>query len=536
MKRKILFTILTIYFSLSSFSINNESNLLLLDNSIKQRSEIQKKKQKKISLYISLLQVSKGDQLFRVYTELHKQYISYRLDSAMYYAQASYDVAKQNNNEAELETALMNIIEVEKKFGHFQEALDMLKTLNPESSTIDRRYYYHLYHSINYLLYLDAFTNTEKLKYKNKTLYYLNLLLKETPINSSSYACNKSEEYCLKGESDKALSLLSAYIKKNPKEVSKNSNITFRLAETYHSLNRRDLEEYYLTLTSILDLSETKKEYMALQQLAVLLYKKGDISRAYNYITCSMEDIVFCHARCRMSFVSEVLPIISATYGYKMQKEARLRTIFILVISILLLFFVVVYVKLRKRNHELVYMHESLDNRNEQLLTLNNKLATLNNSLSESNRIKEEYIVQLFDLCSSYINKQKESRISMNRKIIAGKINEVRKELNETSMEAEELKAFFHHFDEIFLKLFPHFIQSFKKIMIPGKEIKIKGNELLSPELRIYALIRLGITDNSKIAELLHYSVQTVYNYRQRVRNRLSISKNEFMDNILHLC
>src|SRR5574344_2339683 len=126
MKRKILFTILTIYFSLSSFSINNESNLLLLDNSIKQRSEIQKVKQKKISLYISLLQVSKGDQLFRVYTELHKQYISYRLDSAMYYAQASYDVAKQNNNEAE--QSLSNLT-----FTSFPNVLDSICELYAEA-------------------------------------------------------------------------------------------------------------------------------------------------------------------------------------------------------------------------------------------------------------------------------------------------------------------------------------------------------------------------------------------------------------------
>lgn len=534
MKRTILIIVLGCL-SMVSFAVNNESNLLALDNLIGQRQRQQNIKQRMISPYLSLLRISKGNQLCRVYADLYGQYVSYRLDSALYYANAAIDAARHYGDRADKENAIMNLVEVKKKLGQFQDALDLLNGLNPQSPALNKRSYYHLYHSINYLLYLDAFTDRDRQNYKRKTLFYLNDLLRYIQPGTSGYVCSKSEEWRLNGNPRRALALLLAFAKKNPQEAARNSFLCYSMAETYHDLKQPAQEEYYLTLTSLLDLKDTKKEYMALQQLAVLLYKKGDVCRAYNYIISSMEDIVFCHARCRMSFVSESLPIISATYEYKMQKEARLRTIFITAISILLVFFVVVYVKLRARNRELMCMKQSLNSRNDELSALNGKLSELNIRLGESNRIKEEYIVQLFDLCSSYINKQKAARISMNRKIVAGKIEEVRRELNDTSMESEELKAFFHHFDEIFLKLFPDFIQSFNRLLVPGKEMVMRGNDLLSSELRIYALIRLGINDNSKIAELLHYSVQTVYNYRQRIRNKLAIPRSEFMNEISHL-
>jgi hypothetical protein len=534
MKRYYLL-IFILFITLDISSRDVRPSLLVLDSIINQEQLYVNKKQKEIATYRSLLKISKGYQCFQIYTELYHQYASYRLDSALYYAQSSVDIAKRYHNNADLEVALLNMTEVKKKLGRFQEALDILGQINPHSPTLDLHYYYHLYHSINYLCYLDALTENEKREYKQKALYYLQFLLKDAETDKSGYACNKSEEYCLKGEPRKALGVLLNYIRKHPKESASNSFLSYSLAEAYRYLKMPEEEEYYLILTSISDLRDTKKEYMALQQLALLLYNKGEVTKAYNYITYSMHDIVFSRARCRMSYISEVLPIISATYEYKMKHEAKLRTVSITIISILLIFFVIVYLKLRKRNKELTRMQKSLDNRNDELSELNERLSELNMKLSESNRIKEEYIAQLFYLCSSYIDKQKTSRISISRKLIAGKINEVRDELNDTSVEAKELKAFFHYFDELFLKLFPNFITSFNKLLIPGKEILPKDNEILSPELRIYALVRLGISDSSKIAELLHYSVQTVYNYRQRVRNKLSLSKDEFLTDLLRL-
>lgn len=518
-----------------SSSKNKESYLFTLDNLLANRQQYVTIKQKKISSYIMLLRISKGYQRYQIYADLYQQYKSYRLDSALYYAKLSIKIAKKNNNTADLENSIMNLSEAMKKMGQLQEALSLLKQINPDSPTLNLHYYYHLYHSVNYMLYLNSFTDDEKNKYKSKVLYYLTLLISNKQKDTYNYVCNKSEEYRLKGKPNKALNLLLGYIRIHPKEVINNSFLSYSLAETYKDLKMEKEEKYYLTLTAISDLLNTKKEYMALQQLAVLLYNEGDISRAYKYITYSMQDIVFCHARCRMSYVSEVLPIISATYESKMKSEANLRTISIIIISVLLIFFIVVYIKLLKRNHELTYMQNSLDLRNAELSALNQRLVELNKQLSESNRIKEEYIVQLFDLCSSYINKQKVSRLSMNRKIIAGKVNEVRKELSDTSMELEELKAFLHHFDEIFLKLFPTFIQTFNSLLVSGQEIEPKDSEFLSPELRIYALIRLGINDSAKIAKLLHYSVQTVYNYRQKIRNRLAVSKDEFINDLFRL-
>lgn len=186
------------------------------------------------------------------------------------------------------------------------------------------------------------------------------------------------------------------------------------------------------------------------------------------------------------------------------------------------------------RNKHLAMMHRELAANNEKLQSLNARLEELNHDLVESNLIKEEYIGQLFNLCSSYINDAEKNRIRILGKLKSGKNKEVQEQLDQSTMK-EDLSKLFYNFDMIFLELFPDFIERFNALLRPGEHIEVKGDNLLSPELRIYALVRLGINDSVKIASFLHYSPQTVYNYRMKTRNRSDLPKEEFVSRVRRL-
>lgn len=179
-------------------------------------------------------------------------------------------------------------------------------------------------------------------------------------------------------------------------------------------------------------------------------------------------------------------------------------------------------------------MQARLSESNDSLQRLNGQLRQQGRALVESNRIKEEYIGQLFNLCSQYISDTENNRTKMLGRIKMGKVKELQEQLSTSTM-AQDLSRLFDSFDAIFLQLFPDFIERFNSLLRPEEQIEIKGKHLLTPELRICALIRLGINDSTKIAGFLHYSPQTVYNYRMKVRNRSDIPKDQFIARIQSL-
>lgn len=293
----------------------------------------------------------------------------------------------------------------------------------------------------------------------------------------------------------------------------------FSAGDTYEKTGDTECAKYCYTMAAIIDKRRCSKTYTALQKLAMLLYKDGETDRAYQYITVSLNDVITSGARQRLALVAEYLPIITSAHDQQQQRVAEKRNTIIAIISVSAAIMALLLLLLYRHNKRLIAMRLQLMESNGKLQRLNEELHSLNNALSESNQIKEVYIAQLFNLCSDYIDQTEHLRLSILNKLKGGLHKEVIKQLSQ-STSSETLKAFFHSFDAIFLELFPDFIEKFNALMQPGEELQVKEGNLLSPELRIYALIRLGITDSTKIASFLHYSPQTVYNYRQKIRNK----------------
>ena len=271
--------------------------------------------------------------------------------------------------------------------------------------------------------------------------------------------------------------------------------------------------------------------------LAQLLYENGDMERAYQYMRFSWNATKFYNARLRSWQSADVLSLIDKTYQAMIEKQNdRLQQYLVLITALLVLLIGAlgyIYRQMKKlavaRNHLQTPNHQ-LNQMNEEIQQINASLTSTNAELSESNQIKEEYIARFIKLCSTYINRLDAYRRMVNKKVSAGQIAELLKITRSQDALDEELEELYANFDTAFLHLFPDFVKKFNALLQDNEQIILKKDELLNTELRIFALIRLGIEDSSQIAEFLRYSVNTIYNYRAKVKNKARGSREDFED------
>jgi tetratricopeptide (TPR) repeat protein len=292
---------------------------------------------------------------------------------------------------------------------------------------------------------------------------------------------------------------------------------------------KKDTEKeiYYLILTAIADLESSVREYASLQKLAHLMYEQGDIDRAYKYLSCSMEDAVACNARLRFIEVTEFFPIIDKAYKLKEEKERVVSRTMLISVSLLSLFLLVAIFFLYRWMKKLSAMRHDLSLANEQMQVVNKEL-------EQTGKIKEVYIARYLDRCVNYLDKLETYRRSLAKLAMASRIEDLFKAIKSEQFIRDERDEFYNEFDKS-LKLFPNFISAFNELLVEEARVYPKSDELLTTELRIFALIRLGVVDSNKIAHFLGYSLATIYNYRSRMRNKAAGDKDMFEQNVMNL-
>lgn len=297
-----------------------------------------------------------------------------------------------------------------------------------------------------------------------------------------------------------------------------------------------------MLISSIADLQASVREYVSLRQLAVLLFQEGDIENAHEFLQIAMDDAQKCNARLRILEINDIFPIVNAAFVKKIQEQKMQQRVSIEIISLLVLFLLAAIWRIWKQLKKTSEAHRETKEANNQLKRLNAELVDFNKRLTEANhaiaensKIKEEYIAQFMDQCSLYIEKIDAYRKSLNKLLSAGKIDDLKKVLKSTDLMDDELKAFYRNFDATFLKLFPTFVTDFNKLLISEGQIVLKKEGQLNTELRVFALIRLGITDSVKIAQFLRYSVTTIYNYRTKTRNKALGNRNELEKRVMEI-
>ena len=275
------------------------------------------------------------------------------------------------------------------------------------------------------------------------------------------------------------------------------------------------------------------REYISLRKLAILLYQEGDIERAYSYVKICMEDAAACNARLRKLEILEIFPIINDAYQQKTEKQQEqmkwtLASISMLSFFLLLAIFYV-YKQMKRlavARKEVIDTNKRLKELNEELHLSMHKLKEANHSIAENSYLKEEYIGRYMDQCSVYLEKMDNYRRSLGKIAATGNVEELYKNIKSSKFIEGELKEFYANFDNTFLQMFPTFVEDFNALLTNDEQISLKTGERMDTELRIFALIRLGISDSVKIAQFLRYSVTTIYNYRTKVRNKAAGDRN----------
>lgn len=328
------------------------------------------------------------------------------------------------------------------------------------------------------------------------------------------------------------------------------------VAGRYEALAMPDSARHYYALSAISDLRQGVLEHASLPRLAVMLFAAGDTRRAYNYMKCSMEDAEQCGARLRTVQMAEQLPIILEAYENKVNAQharlqAGLMVLALLLLGISALFFLLMrtHRRLREaRRHELAY-HEDLRQSklqvehalrqvreiNNELKAVNEELKQSNRELKESNQIKETYVTQYMKQCSAGIAKIEGYRVGLQKTAMSSNYAKLVQTIKDTKVIDKELDDFYHSFDETFLSLFPTFISDFNALLKPDEQLSEPESGGLTTELRIFALIRLGITSSEEIADFLRYSVKTIYNYRTRIRSKAEGDRNLLEEKLMKI-
>lgn len=511
-----------------------DSLLLELDKVVLNRQIYSDQKESELrGLKRQLESAGSTEQKFSILDQMFNMYGNYQTDSAYAIVEKRLDLASEINTPDALAQAYMNLAEVYRTTGLYKETLEVLAYVNQENwHKLDLPYYFHLYHSLYMLMADYAVLDADKKKYNKLLFDYKDSLLQVLNQNDMSYDLVLSSYYTMLGEFQNALDVADKAYKNYD---STSPLINYTLSEIYHYLGDAEKEKIYLAQSAIEDLKSGVKEYISLHRLAALLYNEGDIDRAYTYMKCAMEDAVFSNSRLRTLEVSKMLPLINKAYDLKMKQERQRLVFSLIVILVLVVVLLISIFYIYKQVKQLSVIREQQRIMNEDLQSVNNELKSVNLKLVESDHVKEEYIGQLFKICSTYISKLEDFRLLVKRNIQTGQVKQLNSMVSSSTLVADELKDFYKNFDSIFLKIYPSFVEEFNDLMTDEGKITPKEGELLTPELRIFALVRLGINDSVKIAEFLHYSPQTIYNYRLKVRNKSKCEKDEFLDQIIRI-
>lgn len=500
--------------------LEDEDELLhRLDQYIARRDEFSSKKEKKLIRMKKKLNLTSGKrERLSLYNQIYREYYTYRYDSAMVYAKRGLQLAEQLHDDYYINLNKINRAAVLSTGGFYSQAEDLLLSLKPEdiSPKLMQYYYYTLTWVYNYW---GAFCERSEFKeeMQDKKRLYLAKTLEYMGNKQSAlyYYLNGELEYLQHRTDKKVLGWYQKALAASPVDSRVHASAAYCIARYYQDNEQMDIYEKYLVQAAISDQVCPLKENLALQELSTYLYNKDAkyAKRVSKYIYCSMEDAQFYNNRLRMVEISRILPLITETNHQREIRQNRIITISLVVVSIVSLGFLAMMFFVFRINKRLAKSRREVRSQNMLLEELNQKLLN-------TNKRRETYMRLFMDISAVYIKKLDDYRKLVSRKIKAKQTADLLTAINSYKLAEEEASSFYIRFDKAFMDLYPNFVDEFNQLLLPEKQIVLPAPNSLTKELRIYALMRLGITDGQELATLLFYSTQTIYNYKTSIRKR----------------
>jgi len=488
-------------------------------------------KQQKINNLKQLLSFDHSHliQTYDINNKLYKEYKKYKSDSAIYFMQQNQIIADNLADKKLRYEADIQLVWLYSTSGLYIEAKRILD--NIKKGELPENLIPAFYESYSAFYSHYGQSNNSYTYYKKSEEYRDSLLMVLQP-QSMKYQIVYATKTLYEGKREEAEKRLLQLLNNTTDQNEERALIAYLLGYMYKNQKNLDLQKKYFTISAITDIKNCIKDNASLQSLALVYYETGDIDQAYKFIQSAVDDAVFCNVRYRTVEASAFYPIINASYQAKEKEQKTELKKYLLLISILSVLLIIGIIYVYKQMKRVARIRKELYNTNLKLNDLNSSLLKVNDDLLDANIIKEEYIAHFFDLYSAYIDKFEDFRRSLNKKISANQINEVVKTLKSTDFVENELNELYKNFDAAFINLYPTFVSELNALLIKDEQILPKQGELLNTELRIFALIRLGITDSVKIAHFLRYSIRTVYNYRTKVRNKAAVPRDEFEEKV----
>lgn len=515
-----------------------------LDRAISQREVYRAMHEQRIRNLKELLGGTEAGSLqqYSIHQKLVEAYEAYQFDSTLYYLGRNLEIAKKLGSSELRDETLLHIAHLSATSGHYLEAAQILnEQIDTAALAPSLRGQYYLtqrrFHSERGLYTRNP---QEAADHFAREGYYTARLLTCYPEESEIHRRYLGDALLGAMELDRAEEVIDRLLATTPEATRSYAIYAYTKSLIMGHRGLADDQIIWLARSATADLQSATRDNASLNLLSQILFRsRNDIKSAFRYIQTSMDDAVFYNARLRPWQIASSLPIIEQAYSN--QRREQLHLVIGLAAVLLALLIVLAFTLLREArrkrrveqiSHELQQANLRMTGYIERLSQINEEQSRLNNDIREANAVKEEYIGLFLGIYSDFIDRIKELQRSTRKRIAAGDTVRLQKEFASPHLIDNYIEEFYNTFDNAFLKLYPDFVEEFNSLLRPEARIELKEGKHLSTELRIFALIRLGITDSSKIAALLRYSVNTIYNYRAKVKSNALVERGSFEEQI----
>ncbi len=485
-----------------------------LDSLIEVSPSIVARKEARLSQLKSQLRSARNDEArYALGQKLYAEYCSYKSDSAISTLQQCFHLAEKMHR-PDLKNDCLSLIAYESSsVGHYPDAGAMLRQVDESNLSAQGKFYYyramnHLYSEIGFYSHLKSVRDSAY----NVADKYEDLLLRSLDKRSATYKYYLCRNLYSHHKYPEALTVCNQWLAMTPRQ-SRDFAMVAYFQHLIHSVMGHDDDAiYWAACTAVSDVSHAVMDQGGLWMLVDRISKQ-DLNRSYRYIKFAWQCANTFGTDVRTKQIMPVLSVVESQYQQQLNvanQRLRIITLLIALLAVALVVLLGYFVKQRR------------------------KLAVANSRLTEADRIKEAYIGRFLTLCSDYINRMDKARRSANKLIKDGKTEELYHITRSTEERERNVEELYGYFDETFLKIFPTFVTDFNALLRPECRVEVEPGKL-NTTLRIFALIRLGIDDSSKIAAFLHYSVNTIYNYRARTKNGCIADRDTFESRVKQL-
>ena len=540
MQRYIAIIILFIATATSSMADTNGELIQRIDSIIDNITQIYGKKQARIDFYKSMAHKSqKPETQLSAYDKLYDEYFVFQFDSAMVYADKAITLADRIGDKFHHDKCRIEKASLLGVGGLYGEAVALLDEIDSTRLDNKLRFDYTIAYYFIYTYWADyCHDYYYSPRYHERANNYLKQAVTMLRPTDSYYNFFWGEYFIYVERNDKlALEHYFKTLSTAPVESRWYAMASYAIANNYSANNNNNKYEEYMLRACISDLLNCTRENLAMQDLAMYLFKKGDdnILLAERYINFAMDDAKNYNNRLRIIEISQKLPVIVSTYREKLSSQNNIMRFALFGVSILFAFVVVLLYFYSRQNQLLARQRHELSESNNLLSSLNDKLNTLNSRLLDTNSRRERLAKLYIDLCAKYIDRLSKFETLVKRKIKVGQVNDLLNTASSSRLSEEDAATFMNSFDTAFLDLYPSFVDEFNALLRTDEQIVPSHKGRLTTELRIYALIRLGVKESSEIAALLFYTPRTIYNYRSTIKSR-ALNRETFECDVEQLC